>query len=389
VKREYAFAVLGLGGIGSGAAYWLGRAAGDDVIGLEQFELGHANGASEDHSRIIRRSYHTPGYVELAGHAYEAWTAVEAEAGEELVLRTGGLDLWPGGAAIPMEDYSGSLRAQGIPFEELDAAEIMQRWPQWRLTGDVRGIFQEDGGIVAASRANRAHRRLAQEYGVFLQDRTQIEDLHSSAGEIDLRTSDGDRYRCGTLVVAADAWTNEVLEPLGVHLPLTVTEEHVTFVAPQDPSAFAPARFPVWIWMDDPSFYGVPTFGEAGPKVAQDVGGPEVTPGTRAFRPDAAAAGRVRAFIERYLPSMLGPVIVARTCLYTLTPDRDFVLDALPGHPNVLVSLGAAHGFKFASLFGRILAKLAMVGRTTLDIGPFAVDRPVLTMDEPPRRFLI
>ena len=71
MKRDYEFIVLGLGGLGSGAAYWLSRAAGADVLGIEQFELGHSRGESQDHSRIIRLSYHTPGYVELAKRAYE------------------------------------------------------------------------------------------------------------------------------------------------------------------------------------------------------------------------------------------------------------------------------------------------------------------------------
>ena len=132
-RVEYRFAVLGLGALGSAAAFWLARRAGSDVVGLEQFELGHARGASEDHSRIIRRSYHTPWYVELTAHAYEAWAEVERESGRRLVIRTGGLDLWPDEAAIPMTDYTGSMRSCGVPFEELDAGTVMARWPQWRL----------------------------------------------------------------------------------------------------------------------------------------------------------------------------------------------------------------------------------------------------------------
>ena len=105
-------AVVGLGGIGSGAAYWLSRTLGQDVLGLEQFALGHANGASQDHSRIIRLSYHRPDYVRLAMQAYEAWRQVEAESGVQIVTRTGGLDLWPAGATIPIGDYADSLSAE-------------------------------------------------------------------------------------------------------------------------------------------------------------------------------------------------------------------------------------------------------------------------------------
>jgi len=115
------------------------------VLGLEQFELGHARGASHDHARIIRRSYHTPGYVRLAGLAYRAWAQLEAEAGERLLLRTGGLDLFPAGAAIPPGPYRASLEACGVPYQWLDAAEVMRRWPAFRLDADVHGLWQADG----------------------------------------------------------------------------------------------------------------------------------------------------------------------------------------------------------------------------------------------------
>ncbi len=387
MNSEYEYVVVGLGGIGSGAAYWLARRAGGSVLGLEQFEMGHHRGASEDHSRIIRRSYHTPGYVRLAGEAYEAWRALEVEAGERLILRTGGLDLWPPDAAIPKSDYTKSMRACGVPFEELDASEIMRRWPPFRLDEGVEGVFQADAGIAAATRCNAAHRRLALEHGAVLRSRSPVVSVHSVAGEVEVATEDV-AYRCRRAIIACDAWTNRLLEPLGRTLPLTITQEQVTYFAARDAEAFMPDRFPIWIWMDDPSFYGFPCFGEAGPKAAQDVGGRETTPASRTFETDARASRRLSRFLDRHLPGALGPVITTKTCLYTLTPDRDFVLDAVPGHPGVLVALGAAHGFKFASLFGRILSELALDGVTDTDLEPYRMDRPVLTMKDPPKHFL-
>jgi sarcosine oxidase len=391
VKREFDHVILGLGGIGSAAAYWLAR-RGATVLGLERFEIGHTNGASEDHSRIIRRSYHTPRYVRLAGQAYRTWEEVEGEAGERLIVRTGGLDLFPEGAAIPIRDYTESMDACDVRYARLDAAETMQRWPQWRLPEEVRILYQEDAGIAAASRCNAAHRRLARERGAVLRDHARVTDVRSVDGEVEVLVDRPDgrtAIRCAKLVVAADAWTNEVLASLDVSLPLTITQEQVVYLACPDPAAFAPERFPIWIWMDDPSFYGFPSFGEPGPKAAQDVGGKEVTPETRTYARDEAAFDRVRSFVERYLPGAVGPVLSLRTCLYAMPPDRDFVLDWVPGHPNVLVALGAAHGFKFTSLFGRILADLATDGATDHDIEGFEADRPILTMEDPPRSFLI
>ena len=161
MKQQYHTIILGLGGLGSAALYWAARRLGPDVLGLEQFEMGHVRGGSQDHSRIIRLSYHTPGYVELAKAAYATWAEVEAEAGEQLIIRTGGLDLWPSAPAYPMSDYTGSMDACGVVYERLNAAEVMRRWPQFRLSDDVTGIYQADGGIATPNRSNAAHRRLA------------------------------------------------------------------------------------------------------------------------------------------------------------------------------------------------------------------------------------
>jgi sarcosine oxidase len=386
VRREFSYGIVGLGGIGSAAAFRLAARAPGEVIGFEQFELGHHRGASEDHSRIIRRSYHTAGYVRLAAEAYRAWTEVEEASGERLVVRTGGLDLAPEGAAIPLDDYADAMRAEGVPFEKLDGDEVLRRWPQWRLPAGTRALFQEDGGLVAATRANEAHRRLAFECGAVLRDRSPVTAVRDAGGEVEIEAG-GERYRVGTLVVATDAWTNSVSALLGApRLPLTVTKEQVVYF--DAPSEFAPDRFPAWIWMDDPSFYGVPSFGHPGPKVGQDAGGPEVDPAARSDQPDPGALERVRSFVRDHLP-FAGDEAVVRTCLYTMPPDRDFVLDRVPGHPRALVALGAAHGFKFAAWFGKALAELAIDGTTGAELTPFSFDRPVLQEADPPKRFLV
>jgi sarcosine oxidase len=388
VRRDYTYIVVGLGGIGSAAAYSLARRAGPDVLGLEQFTIGHDRGASQDHSRIIRHSYHTPAYVELSFAAYEAWGELERELGEPLVVRTGGLDLWPPGAAIPQDDYTSSLRACGVTYEELEASEIMRRWPQFVLPDDVTGVFQGDGGIVAAARCNDAHVRLARSHGATLLEHRHVTSIRARGGEVVVSTNDGE-FACRKLVVAADAWANEVLAPLDARLPLTVTQEQVTYFAPPELERFSPGRFPVWIWMDDPSFYGFPAYGEAAIKVAQDVGGREVRAHTRTFEVDEAALARVKRWLERYLPSGLGPILYTKTCLYTMPPDRDFVVDSVPGYDDVFVVLGAAHGFKFASLLGRIVADLAVDDHTDADISPFAIDRSILREKHPATSFMV
>ena len=390
-RRDWDAIVIGLGAIGSGAAYWLSRSLGDRVLGLERFELGHDRGASADHSRIIRLSYHRPDYVRLARRAYESWAVVESESDERIVTVTGGLDLWPADPAIPMSDYTTSLSAEGIPFELLDAAEIRRRWPQWRLDDGVTGMFQVQGGLADPNRGNAVHRRLARANGATLLDGTPVLDLRDAgAGELEVRTA-ATTYRTSRVIVASDAWTNQVLASFDRTLPLTVTKEQVTYFACPDPAAFTPERFPVWIWMDEPSFYGFPTYGEAGPKVAQDCGGEPVDPDTRTFDRDDAAYARVTTFMASHLPGAVGPPIYTKTCLYTLTPDRDFVVDRLPEHPGVIVCLGAGHGFKFASVLGRVVAELAADGATPSagELGAFRIDRPILLEKDPAHSWMV
>ncbi len=385
---QYRVAIAGLGGIGSAAAYWSSRRLGGDVLGIEQFEMGHVRGGSEDHSRIIRLSYHTPGYVELAKAAYQAWEQVEVDSGEPLVLRTGGLDLAPAGASIGLDSYRSSMISAGVPFEELDADEVTRRWPQWRLSDDVTALFQERSGIAMASRANATHRRLAIANGATLVDGAEITGVGELDGEVVIEV-DGRAHRAASLIIAAGAWTNRLLEQLGVVFPLEVTLEQVVYMHPLDPLSFHPSRFPIWIWMDEPSFYGFPIFGEPAVKIAWDRCEIVTDPDSRSFEPRGDVTKGVQDFAARRLPGAFGEVRLAKTCLYTLPPDRDFIIDRVPGTENIYVAIGAGHAFKFASLLGRVLTDLALDSTTDQDISAFKADRPILTETAPTRAYMV
>jgi sarcosine oxidase len=383
-RRAFDVAVVGLGGIGSGAAYWAAKRAGAGVLGLERFELGHDRGASQDHSRIIRLSYHTPAYVRFAQDAYAAWSELEADSGDRVVIRTGGIDLYPEGAYGFMDDYAGSLDAVGVPYEWIDAGETMRRWPQWRLGDDVRVMVQEASGIAAAARANAAHQRVARELGATLLEHAQVTSMRQADGGYAIGLSDGRTFEAERVIVAADAWTNELLAQFDVRINLTVTQEQVVYYAAEAAEAFGPERFPIWIWMGEPSYYGLPAFGEAGPKIGWDAGGPEVTGDTRTFEAPAWYTEGLDAFMREHLPTGFGPHLKLKSCLYTMPPDRDFILDRIPGQERAVVGQGAAHAFKFAGVFGKSLVELAFDGAAASDVSAWTIDRPVLTMDDPP-----
>ena len=369
--------VAGLGALGSAACRELAR-RDCSVVGLERFALGHVRGASHDTSRILRHSYHTPGYVRLTREAYDDWSRLERDTGVSLVTRVGGLDLFPPEAAIRPVDYADALTAVGIDFELLDVTETPRRWPQLRLPDGTLVLHQADAAIVPAGRGTRTMQDDARAHGAELRPHspvTAVQDL--GEGGLLVRTPQAELH-CGALVVTADAWANDVLAGLGVEVPLEVTLEQVTYFQPEHPDDFAPGRLPLWIWMDDPSYYGFPTYGEPTVKAAQDCGGPAVDPESRTFDPDPEMAERLAAHMTTMLPGSGRPIRSVR-CQYALTPDRDFVMAPVPGHPSVVVGLGAAHEFKFAPTFGRLLADLALTGETATDLTAFRMDRPALT----------
>ena len=381
MRTDYEYIIVGCGGIGAAAAYWLSREAGKEVLALEQFTLGHDKGGSEDHSRIIRLSYHAPEYTTLTPHTYEAWDEVEQESGERLVFKSGGLDL------EPVQDepqyvnlYAGAMRAAGIEHEELSAWEVVERFPQFRLDDSVRGVYQADAGLVDAARANATHVSLARKRGATILENTPVRDVRVVGDGVEVVT-DGGAFSGRRLVVAAGAWTNRVLRHVGIELPITCTQEQVTYFRAPRLEEFSLERFPVWIWHGglEETFYGLPVYGASGPKAGQDVGGDVVTVDTRTFEPNPRILANLRRFLERYIPGSLGPELYTKTCLYDMPPDREFVLGTLPEHPQVSVFNGAGHGFKFASLAGKILSELAIHGRSQYPIEPFRLDRPALT----------
>lgn len=380
MQARYDHIVIGAGGLGSAAAYWLGQRGESSVLVLEQFELGHPWGASEDHSRIIRHSYHSPDYTALTPAMYETWRQVERQARTPLLTLPGCLDLAVGGTAGADElaTSAHAMRAADIPYEELTGREIGNRWPAWQLPGDAVGIFHAEAGIIDIGRATAAHIALAKAQGVEFLPSTPVRALEPRQEGIVVHT-EHQSIPAGSVLVCAGSWTQPLLTTADAHLPLTLSQEQVTYFATPDPGRFAPQRWPIWIWHGDDFFYGFPVYGEAGVKAARDMRGRFITQETRRWAPDPAEVEVVTAFLRQRLPAAVGPELYSRTCVYDMPPDRGFVIDHVPDDPRLLVAVGAGHAAKFASVIGKIMAELATTGQTDHPIEPFRFDRPAIT----------
>lgn len=368
--ESFEVAVVGMGALGSAAAYHLAR-RGATVVAFEQYDLGHVRGASHDTSRIVRTSYGASQYVRLAQSAYRDWADLEAESGERLLTITGGVIFLPISGPYSASDFTSALEDSGVPHELLSPDEVQERWPQFRVPEGVETVYTADTGIAHAARTVATLQMRARVHGADIRDRTRVDALIPDGDGVIVRTASGD-VRAGKVVVAADAWTNALLEPLGAAIPLDVMQEQVTYFQSANTEAHDSERFPVWIWEDDECYYGFPTYGEPTIKAARDVSFNRMTPQERTYVPSPELTAQLGDFVHGLIRDA-GPEMRTVTCQYALTPDRRFILSPLQEHPDIIVGLAAGHGFKFTPAIGRILAELALDGESTDDVSGFAV----------------
>ena len=380
MKTDFEYIVLGCGGIGSAALYWLARRAGADVLGIEQFKLFHHNGGSQDHSRIIRLAYHQEKYARLTPYTYAAWATVAEESGVNPVTITGGVQIAYVDSPYRqfVDAYATAMTNAGIPFERLSHAELSYRFPQFHPDREVFALYQARTGIADPNKGNAAHIALARGYGATLLDECPVHTVTPHRDGVTVETAQG-TFHGRKLIIAAGAWTNRMLAPFGIQLPFIVTKEQVTYYATPHLKEFSIGRFPVFQWKDERSIYGFPVYGEVATKAAIDASGPIVTAETRTFDPVTEREQELDTFLTTRIPRFVGPKLYTKTCLYEMPPDRDFILDHLPEHPHVYVFIGAGHAYKFASLIGKIFSELAIDGHTLHDIRPFTLNRPAIT----------
>lgn len=366
-------AVLGLGGVGTAAARFL-AAAGHRVVGLEQFRLDHDRGSSFGGSRIIRKVYPDALYASLMNAAYPLWEELERDSGEPLFLRCGGLFFGPEGDP-EMTATEAALQEVGVPYARLSQREVHARFPPFRLSAEEYAVCEPESGLLRASRCVRANARGAAAHGAELREGVQVDALEPANSGVRLR-AEGEWQEFDRVVVTAGPWTAPLLAPW-VKLPLVVTrQQYAHFAIRGHREAFAGDRFPVWIDFGT-QFYGFPEHDEIpGAKVAWHHPGRPLNPD----QPDRAPAEEdnavLRRYMERRLPEATGEVTYSKVCLYTMTPDSDFIVDRLPGEPRVVYVGGlSGHGFKFTVLLGRIAAQLATGEDPCLDLRRFSASR--------------
>lgn len=371
--------VVGLGGMGSAAAYHL-AARGQKVLGLEKYTPAHDKGSSHGGSRIIRQSYfEDPAYVPLLLRTYELWEALAAETGPELYRLTGGLFMGPRDSVT----VAGSLRTSrewDLPHEVLEAADIAARFPT--LTprpGDV-ALYEAKAGFVRPEMTVRAHLDLAERAGATLRFGEEVLDWAEAPAGVSVTTTRG-TYSAGRLVICPGAWAPKLLAAFGI--PITVERQVLYWLDPVGGTAPF-EEHPIFIYENRHGMqvYGFPAIDgpDGGVKVSFFRKGVVCTPDTidREVHHDEIAA--IREQVTELVPALAGPCVRSATCMYSNTPDEHFVIARHPDAANVTIACGfSGHGFKFVPVVGEILADLATTGATDHPISLFDPRRLVIT----------
>jgi sarcosine oxidase len=375
-QRHYDAIVLGLGAMGSATLCHLAL-RGWRVLGLEQYAAGHSLGSSHGDSRIIRETYFEhPLYVPLVHRAHQLWRELEERSGTSLMMINGGIMIGPAGGVV----VQGSLRSaieHNLPHELLTPEATRERFPAFHLADDLVAVLDPRAGYLDPEACNRAHVSVARQLGAEARfDEPALEWMPDGAG-VRVTTATAN-YLASRLVIAGGAWNVELLRDL--RLPLTVERQSVFWLEPEsETELYDRARFPIYAYEYKPGSicYGFP-------RLPRGVKASVMHGGETSRHPD-----RVRRTIERGeeepLRAALRPILpgLARAsiresgvCIFTNTPDHDFIVDFHPDHPQVLVSSACSgHGFKFASALGEAQADLLTTWSAKFDLSAFRLDR--------------
>lgn len=372
--KTYDVIVAGVGAHGS-AACWRLAQRGLRVLGLERFDIPNNRGSSHGINRIIRLAYFEhPDYVPLLRRAYELWRETERAYGEQLLFITGGVDAGRADSMI----VTGSLRSCGthdLPHEVWTAKELHRRFPGFHLPDDFVAVYQPDGGFVACERAITAQAEMAKAAGAEIHTNEKILAWEPRGGGVRV-TTERATYDAGHLILSCGAWIGDYVPALK---NVAIAERQVlAWFEPKRPELFALGHFPISIIQTDNGFpYQFPIWGAPGFKLGvyrhlHETGHPDAI----SREPNARDEALLRNAVETYFPDAAGRTLAMQTCFFTNVPDAHFVIDRLPGAPQVIVaSPCSGHGFKFASVIGEILADLVTQERAKSDLQLFSLSR--------------
>lgn len=375
-QKNYDVIVLGVGSMGSSACYHLAK-RGYKVLGLEQFDIPHELGSHAGQSRIIRKAYgEGSDYVPLLERAYQNWQSLESETGSQVYYKTGVAYF-----GAPDDPFLNTVKASSnrynIPLNNLSAEECDRKYPQFKFPQNFQRLEEPEAGFITPELSILLYVQQALLNGAVIRTKEKVlEWKREKSGSVTVVTDRG-TYNAGKLVITAGPWAAKMIPSIASKL--TVTRQAVAWVQPKKWNDFTLGNFPCWMLVNkDYDFYGFPILpvgafaGPLGLKLALHYPlGEHTDPDVVNRNTKDSDENILIEFLNQYIPDGHENTLVMKTCLYTNTPDHDFIIDFLPGfNKEVVIAAGfSGHGFKFVSVVGEILADLAMNGSTKLPIG--------------------
>ena len=367
--------IIGTGAVGSAAMYYLAE-RGVKVIGLDRFPVAHDKGSSHGQTRIIRLAYFEhPNYVPLLNSSYELWKDLEEKSGNHLYNETGIIQIGPPDGEI-VAGVRESANQHGLQIENLTESDVISRYPGFLLPEDMEAVFEKRAGFLMVEQCIETYINLALNYGAELHTGVSVKNWQScSDNRIEVFTDCG-VFSADNLIITAGAWATDLLRPLNLNLtvvrkPLFWFESGETYNVESGCPAF-------FYETPEGSFYGFPSIDDSGLKVAEHTSGDPVSDPLNLDRSlQKNDKIKIDNFIARHLPKMSSARMTDhKVCMYTRSEDEHFIVDSMPGSPNVSFVAGlSGHGFKMASVLGEIMADLAVNKSTNHPIGFLSANR--------------
>lgn len=372
---HYDVIVIGAGSVGMAAGYFLAK-GGKRTLLIDSFDPPHNKGSHHGDTRIIRHAYgEGEKYVPLALKAQELWNDLEYMTGKQLFLQTGVLNIGDEKTDF-IQNIISSSKTYSLPLEILNAGKVHERWPGITLPDNYIGCFEPTSGVLKPEACIGAYRELAEQYGATILPNSKVKELFVHDEVVTVKT-EGQTFTTDKLVISAGAWSGSLLATLDLNLPLNpVRKTFAWFHA--DEELYNDNDFPAFsLETSEGLYYGFPSIDGAGLKVGRHDGGETIHPDEtmREFGELEEDMTDLSQFLHTYMPSVQ-QLKYGKTCMYTLTPDEDFIIDLHPSHSNIAIASGfSGHGFKFCSAVGQILSELMISGKTEQDLSSFSISR--------------
>ena len=373
-KNIYDVIIIGLGAMGSAASYYLSK-NGVKVLGLDTYEPPHKLGSSHGHTRVIREAYHEgTSYVPIVKRAYELWNELDHEIEDKLILEYGGMYLGDDGKYL--SDAKKSAKKYDIPIKEFSSKEIKEKYNILNPPNNFKGLLEYRSGAVFPEKAISNFLSKSINNGSSHNYNEKVIGWEKQSKFYKVET-DKNNYFAEKLIFSSGAWIKNLVPSL--KLPVKIERQVLFWFDPiKDKDKFHYSNMPNTGWDLDNGmeFYTQPNIENKGFKVAMHHNGKFISENdlNRESNPDDLSI--VKNFLEEYIPLANGKLIDSRVCVYTNTPDLDFIIDFYPNDENLIIcSPCSGHGFKFTPAIGEICSELVINNGTNYDLSEFSIKR--------------